>query len=80
MKEKFSISYVILSLLLIAVGVVAAYFFITGLAHGGTFGIVALIFYIPTMIIVVALPLWSGFACLVEQIGILTGKKGHKDE
>lgn len=83
MKESFRFSRLLLSVALIAVGGAALYFFITSFASVGAAGVLALVLYIPTMLMLVVLPLYAGFGLLIEQLRFLAHSNhtgGNHDE
>ena len=70
MEDRFKLKYLILSLLMIAFGLAAFYFmFIYFKIHEGI-GLLVLLF-IPLSLTLIVLPLYSGFALLIEELRCL---------
>ena len=69
MKEQFTFPRLFLSLFLIIVGLIFAYLFFTGLftfVELGSF--IGLLFYIPTILLVVVLPIYAGVGLIIAML------------
>lgn len=66
MKRKSRLPHVVLSVCLIVFGASVLYYCVPMLLGEGLFSVIAILLYIPTLLMVAVLPIYSGFALLYE--------------
>jgi len=68
-KENYKPKHIIASVFLIAVGIAAGYFIISGLFFEvKLISFIGLIYYVPTLIVICILPIYCGIALIVDAI------------